>query len=312
MRRVIETLRGCLFAVAVTVSTFIGLIPLLPFGLIKLLVPLATVRRTMDPILLWIARTWARAVNASMIALSGVEIELDNSVPPDLDGRYVLISNHQCWADVMLLVHVLEQERLPFPRFFIKEVLRWLPVVGFACWVLDFPFMKRYSKEQIERNPALRGKDMETTKKSCETFRQIPVTVVNFADGTRATPAKRRAQQSPYRFLLRPKTGGTAFTLEAMGDVLDGLLDMTFAYVETPDPTFWDFVCGRIRKVRIQLRPLVLPAELAHGDYQNDPVFRERFREWMNRLWAEKDAKIAAMYDDRPPPRTQEEPRETA
>jgi 1-acyl-sn-glycerol-3-phosphate acyltransferase len=301
MRRLSENLRGILFSLTVTVVTLIGAIPLFPVGLVKLLLPFRAVRRATDPVLLGIARYWARAFNWVMLAASGATVELHNSVPADPRGRYVLISNHQCWADVMLLAHVLDREKLPFPRFFIKEQLRWLPVVGFACWVLDFPFMKRYSQEQMERNPALRGKDLETTKKSCETFREVPVTVVNFAEGTRSTAAKRAAQDSPYRLLLRPKAGGTAFTLQAMGDVLDGVLDMTVAYAGTPEPKFWDFVCGRIPHVYLKLRPLEVPEHLRGGDYQNDPDYRTRFRAWIEDHWARKNAELTAMFGESEP-----------
>lgn len=301
MRRLIETLRGLLFLLVATIATLIGAVPLLPVGLVKLLLPFRPIRRATDPVLLSIARNWARVFNRAMLAASGATVELHNSVPPDPDGRYVLISNHQCWADVMLLVHVLDKEGLPFPRFFIKEVLRWLPIVGFACWVLDFPFMKRYSKEELAKNPSLRGKDLETTRKSCETFREVPVTVVNFAEGTRSTAAKRAAQGSPYRLLLKPKAGGTAFTLQAMGDVLDGVLDMTAAYTGTPEPTFWDFICGRIPHVYIKLRPLEVPEHLRGGDYQRDPEFRAAFKKWLENIWAEKDEEVASRQDPRAP-----------
>lgn len=294
MHRLTETTRGILFSFYIAGVTLIGAVPLFPIGLVKLLLPFRPVRRIADPILLWIARTWAWAFNAGMLAVSGVTLELHNSVPPDKKRRYVLISNHQCWADVMLLAYVLEKEGLPFPRFFIKSILRWLPVVGFACWVLDFPFMKRYTKEQLEKDPSLRGKDLETTKKSCEAFREVPVTVVNFAEGTRSTAAKRAAQGSPYRMLLKPKAGGTAFTLQAMGDVLDGVLDMTVAYTGTPEPTFWDFVCGRIPHVYIKLRPLQVPEHLQRGDYRNDPEFRAAFKTWLEDIWKDKDEEVAS------------------
>lgn len=297
MRRLTENLRGILFSIVVTIVTLIGAVPLFPTGLVKLLLPFRAVRRITDPLLVGIARNWARAFNRAMLASSGATVELHNSVPSDPKGRYVLISNHQCWADVMLLVQVLDRERLPFPRFFIKEVLRWLPVVGFACWVLDFPFMKRYTKEQIERNPSLRGKDLETAKRSCEVFRNTPATVVNYAEGTRSTAAKRAAQGSPYRLLLKPKAGGTAFTLQAMGDVLDGVLDMTVAYTGTPEPTFWDFVCGRIPHVYIKLRPLEVPEHLRGGDYRNEPEFRAAFKAWLEDIWKDKDEEVTSRQD---------------
>ncbi|TGN37544.1 acyltransferase, partial [Marinobacter confluentis] len=99
-----------------------------------------------------------------------------------------------------------------------------------AWWALDFPFMQRHTKDQIARNPSLKGRDIEATRAACEKFRFTPVTIFNFMEGTRFTPAKQSAQKSPYRHLLKPRAGGTAVVLEAMGDSLTTMLDVTIVY----------------------------------------------------------------------------------
>ena len=35
------------------------------------------------------------------------------------------------------------------------------------------------------------------------------------------------------------------------------------------------------------------------GDYDNDPEFRKRFQDWVNRLWEQKDRQIGFMLDSR-------------
>ncbi len=45
--------------------------------------------------------------------------------------------------------------------------------------------------------------------------------------------------------------------------------------------------------VRVQQREI--PATLLAGDYANDPTFRGRMQEWINSLWAEKDALIGRL-----------------
>jgi hypothetical protein len=50
---------------------------------------------------------------------------------------------------------------------------------------------------------------------------------MNFVEGTRFTPAKHAAQQSPYKHLLKPKAGGLALALHVLGDRFDSLLDVT-------------------------------------------------------------------------------------
>ncbi|MEP6899293.1 MAG: acetyltransferase, partial [Rhodanobacter sp.] len=177
--------------------------------------------------------------------------------------------------------------------FFLKSQLIWVPLLGPAWWVLDFPFMKRYSKETLARHPGLQGKDMQATRRACEKFRHMPVSVMNFAEGTRFTPAKHDAQSSPYQYLLRPKAGGLAFVLDAMGDALHAVLDVTIVYPRGPG-TMTDLIAGRIRAIHVHLRELPIDGTL-RGDYEGDAVFRERFQAWVNVLWNEKERRIESM-----------------
>jgi 1-acyl-sn-glycerol-3-phosphate acyltransferase len=156
---------------------------------------------------------------------------------------------------------------------------------------MDFPFMKRYSREYLKRHPEKRGEDLETTRRFCRRFQKTSISIFNFLEGTRYRKEKHDAQDSPYRHLLRPKAGGIAFTLAAMGEKLDTLLNVTLAY---PDgiPEFSDFLTGQVRRVVVEVESMPIPAHFAHGDYRGDPEFRTEFQTWVNDLWAEKDQKV--------------------
>lgn len=155
--------------------------------------------------------------------------------------------------------------------------------------------MKRYSAQTLLRHPELQGKDREATRKACEKFRHLPVSVMNFAEGTRFTPAKHDAQKSPFRYLLRPKSGGVAFVLDAMGEALHAVLDVTIVYPEGPC-TLMDLIAGRVRRVRVHVRERPLTPELL-GSYDQDTAFRGRVKAWLNTLWHEKDAQAARMHE---------------
>src|SRR5690606_6927165 len=131
---------------------------------------------------------------------------------------------------------------------------------------LDFPFMGRYSRRQIARNPELGRRDMEATRRACARFRDIPVAVMNFVEGTRFTRAKHDAQASPFRHLLKPKSGGVAFVLDAMGQGLHALLDVTVVYPKGI-PSMLDLMANRVPEVRVLVRQRPIPADLAGGDY---------------------------------------------
>jgi len=117
---------------------------------------------------------------------------------------------------------------------------------------------------------------------------------MNFAEGTRFTPAKHRAQASPYRHLLKPKAGALALALNAMGEKFNSLIDVTIVY-PAGIPTFWQFLCGRVPRVAVHVRELPIPPEFCGADYARDPAFRVHFQKWLGSLWQEKDGQIEAL-----------------
>ncbi|MNM64173.1 putative acyltransferase YihG [compost metagenome] len=155
--------------------------------------------------------------------------------------------------------------------------------------------MKRYSKAFLDKHPELKGQDLEITKAACELFKRQPVTVVNYLEGTRFTEAKRAAQHSPFKHLLKPKAGGVAFVLAALGEQLDALLDVTIVYPGDRAPGFWDLLSGNLAKVIIDIQVHELDPALWDGDYENDPALRQTVQDWVNQLWHAKDARIEAL-----------------
>lgn len=259
---------------------------------LRFLMPTHGLRTAITTLLIAFASAWCRLNNQVLFRLLP-KIEWDISLPPDLNTHswYFVMSNHQSWVDIMGLFYVFT-DRIPFLKYFLKQELLYVPFWGQAMYALDYPFMKRYSKETLARHPELKGKDVKTTRRSCEKFRHTPTSVMNFLEGTRFTKAKHDQQHSPYRYLLKPKAGGMAFTLSALGDQMSSLLDVTIVYPEGI-PTFMDFCSGRLRRVIVRVHQREIPHEAFTSDYESDAAFRERFQAWTAGLWAEKDAEIA-------------------
>ena len=186
--------------------------------------------------------------------------------------------------------------RAPFLKFFLKQQLIWVPVIGLAWWGLDFPFMKRYSREYLIKHPEKRGDDLIATRKACEKFRYTPVSVMNFVEGTRFTQAKHDKQKSPYQHLLVPKAGGAAFVLDAMGDSIDTLVDVTIAYPNGA-PTFWDFLCGRVPEIQLNISTRSIPEHLKGRDYSSDAEHRRNMKDWLGELWRAKDERLSRMLE---------------
>ena len=223
--------------------------------------------------------------------------ELHISVPDQLSPQqwWLVISNHRSWADIFMLLMALHR-RIPMPRFFLKRQLIWIPIVGLAFWALEFPFMRRFSREQIAKNPKLATIDRESTERMCQQARNNPIAIFNFVEGTRFSVTKRDAQQSPYHHLLRPKAGGVAQVLSLLGSQLDGILDVTISYTN-PSPTFWGFLCGNEAPITLHARQLDIPQWMYAPNNHDEKQHKERFHTWINSLWREKDGLLDGKTD---------------
>ena len=287
MRRL---LTGILTLTLLLLNTLVLIGPLLVFALLKLVLP-GRGRDYASAAVMWIAETWSEIDKAIFALCIPTQWDIRGVDTLRQDTSYLCVSNHQTWVDIPALIESLNR-RVPFFKFFLKKELIWVPLLGLAWWGLDYPFMKRYSKAFLDKHPELKGKDLEITKAACELFKRQPVTVVNYLEGTRFTEAKRQQQQSPYRHLLKPKAGGVAFVLAALGEQLDALLDVTIVYPGDKAPGFWDLLNGSISRVIIDIRVRELDPALSEGDYENDPAFRQTVQAWVNQLWLEKDQRI--------------------
>lgn len=285
-------LRLPLAALAVAANTVVHATPLLALALVKVLLPFAAARRGLSRALVALAEGWVSTNSRLLAAFTPTRWRIEGTEGLSHEGWYLVMANHQSWVDIPVLQHALNR-RVPFLKFFLKQQLIWVPVLGLAWWALDFPFMRRYPRELLERRPELRGRDLEATRRACAKFRQMPVSVTNFVEGTRFTPRKHDEQGSPFRHLLKPRAGGVAFVLGAMGDTLRAMVDVTIAY-PGGRPTMMDLLAGRIAEIVVHVRERPIPAEFTTGDYENDPAFRERLQAWLNGIWAEKDAVLAA------------------
>jgi len=266
---------------------------LLLFAIVKLILPFKAVRLWIDPVLVAIAEAWISCNSGWMALTQRTQWNVEGIAGLDPHNWYLVNSNHQTWADIFVLQHLFNR-RIPLLKFFIKQQLKWVPVMGLAWWALDFPFMRRHSEEYLKLHPEMRGKDQAATRRACEKFALIPTSVMNFLEGTRFTPAKHQRQQSPYRHLLKPKAGGIALALNAMGDKFRAILDVTIVY---PDgaPNFWEFLCGKLKRVTVRVQILPVPQHLMQSDYGADAATREAFGLWVQQLWQDKDAQISRL-----------------
>jgi len=289
-------LRALLASLLLGVNILFWCLLLFVFALLRLALPFRAVRKVLDPVLNGIANRWVSCNSGWMALTQRTEWDVQGVEQFDYRGWYMVNCNHQSWVDIFVLQRVFNG-RIPLLKFFLKQQLIYVPFMGLAWWALDFPFMRRHSDQVLRKHPEKRLQDLEATRRACAKFALVPTSVMNFVEGTRFTPAKHAAQSSPYIHLLKPKAGGLALALQALGDRFDSLLDVTIVY---PDgaPSFWEFLRGDVRKVIVRVDRLPIPAGFSAGDYTGDPQVRKQVQRWLHEIWLRKDALIGRLLKE--------------
>jgi 1-acyl-sn-glycerol-3-phosphate acyltransferase len=263
------------------------------FSIPKIFFTWPTLLRIINSILNWIGENWLSGNSGWMRLTQKTKWDVQGMEGLNYHGRYLVVSNHQSWVDILVMQRLLNR-RIPLMKFFIKRELIKVPLMGLAWWALDYPFLYRHSAEYLKEHPEQKGKDYEATRKACEKFGTVPTSVMNFLEGTRFSKAKRDKQNSEYKYLLRPKSGGLALALDVLGEKFNSMLDITIVY---PDgiPTFWEFLCGKVKRIIVRMKTMEIPQQFLHGDYESDPVFRDAMHKWVQQLWQEKDQQIESL-----------------
>ncbi|HEX3110966.1 MAG TPA: acyltransferase [Thermoanaerobaculia bacterium] len=288
-------LRGVATIVLLLLNLILWGTPILLGGIIKFLMP-GRKRVPVVNFLVGLAENWVEGNNRIFDTMLSTKWDVSGVETDGYDGHYLIVANHISWVDIFVLFRAFHH-RTAFIRFFLKQQLIWFPIAGQGCWALDFPFMKRYTPEFLAAHPEKRGEDLATTRTACRKYRKVPVAIANFLEGTRFTREKHDDQDSPYRHLLRPRIGGIAFVLASMGDLLDATFDVTLAYPHG-DVSFWQFVTNRVPRIVVRARRVEIPDDFYDEAVTRPGPVRDRFKEWVDQLWREKDALIDDMVDE--------------
>lgn len=289
-------LRGLIASLLLALNTLFWCWPLFALALLKLILPLPPVQRKIRVAMHWIAEAWISINSFWMRLVQPIDWDVQGLEKLDLTHSWLVTSNHQSWVDILALQYQFNR-RLPLLKFFLKQELIWVPVIGLCWWALEFPFMKRYSKAYLEKHPEKQGQDLATTRKACERYKTTPVSIFNFLEGTRFTQAKHAQQNSPFKHLLKPKAGGIAFVLDAMGEQLHGMVNVTI-YYPGGRPTFWDLLSCQVTRIVMRIEIMPIPEQFIGQSYDQNMEYRAEFQSWVNQLWQAKDQQLSEIITE--------------
>lgn len=203
-----------------------------------------------------------------MIYVIGIHIEIDGALPDH--PAPIVVANHQTWFDIPILQYVVCWNG-PILKFLIKRQLIWVPIVGWICYVLNFPRLNRGVGTDA------REKDYAAIQQASNTLNTERGALLIFAEGTRFTADKHRNQSSPYRHLLNPKPGGLKISLETTSPDTP-VVDVTIDY-QGGDTNFWRCLHGANKQIRVVIRTF------RAGDISDA-------RSWLESRWQEKDQQL--------------------
>jgi 1-acyl-sn-glycerol-3-phosphate acyltransferase len=283
-------LQGATALLFISLSTIILSVAMGVLAVCKRIMPPGRVANAVNRWLSFLGELWGSGNNFVLRFYRSMAWDIRLPENLDHDGRYLVLCNHQSWVDIMAMQYALNW-RVPFLRFMLKQQLIWVPFLGLAWWSLDFPFLRRYSRAELLKNPALRDRDLENAARSCEKLRHIPVCMISFPEGTRFTAAKHAEQKSHYKNLLMPRYGGIGQVLYSFGDALDTVIDMTIFY-PYGIPTFWQFISGQVQDISLHARLRPIEPDLRGVNFRADATANRRLKSWLDELWAEKDREL--------------------
>lgn len=278
-----------LFSLVCLMSTaIIAFIPVFIFSLVKLLIPIKSIRYFCTSAVQYSVSLWVSFVILIAKFFSPTKIEVEQNKELDKNGSYLIICNHKSWLDTFVLMMIFHK-KIAFPKFFMKFQVFFIPVLGLIAWALEFPAMKRYKKEYLKKHPEKKGEDLKKTVEYCKKLSSRPTTIVNFVEGTRYTSQK--ALKSAYKNLLNPKAGGIAVILKSLSDRMVGVLNTTIVY-DNPKQTLWDYMIRKTKKIKVKV-DLIPISEVPMGDYFTSETDKEYFQVWLNKLWQTNDEYIS-------------------
>lgn len=215
--------------------------------------------------------------------------------PENLDPKtwYMLICNHCSGIDILVLLSVFNR-KIPHLKFFMKESLKWAPIVGQICYVLDYPMIKHYDTKNTNQNRDNRATNLNTIEQACKTLKKTPSTISIFVEGARYNPRKKKLPSNhSYKNLLAPKAGGAAMVLKQLDTEIHSLLDITLCYQK--GATLVDFLCGNVPTIHVHTN-LVTIDKTWRGDFYKDRQFRKTFCQKLQQLWQEKDQLLDTLH----------------
>jgi len=221
---------------------------------------------------------WAEKLYGTRVEISGDDVPAGENA--------VLVVNHQEMVDIPVLFSLAwRKKRLGDMKWFVKDIVKYVPGFGWGLAFLDTLFVKR--NWTADKN------------KIAKTFRKVmhhrvPLWLVTFTEGTRLkfNKLKESQQYAMERNLTRlqhvmvPRTKGFVATLEGLRGHVDAVYDITIGYVDGV-PNIMHWAKGHVKRAHLHVRRFAI---------SDIPQEKEKLAEWLHERFQEKDRLLEHYY----------------
>ena len=127
--------RGVIAASILVVNTVVLSPVLIVVSLLRFIIPLRGWQRLCTSMAIAIAELWISINSFWMWLTQTMQWDIEGIEALDKNHWYLVTSNHQSYADILILQHLLNR-KIPMLKFFLKQQLIWVPVIGLS-WSID-------------------------------------------------------------------------------------------------------------------------------------------------------------------------------
>ncbi|MBI5480094.1 MAG: acyltransferase [Deltaproteobacteria bacterium] len=233
----------------------------------------------------WAANSWWGLCVIGARSMHGVRVELSGDDVPMRENA-IVVANHQQMPDITFMMDWARQkDRLGDMKWMVKDIIKWVPGIGWGMAFLDCVFVKRdwaADRASIERTFSRLIRN------------DVPMWLLSFPEGTRVSPAKLAGSReyaateglAPPEHVLVPRTKGFVASVVGLRRHARAVYDVTIAY-ERGVPTLWQYVKGFARVAHLHVRRFPT-ADLPEGD--------EELARWLLARFQEKDRLLDHFY----------------
>lgn len=236
----------------------------------------------------WMAKAWWGWCALGAEKIYGTTLIMSGDNVPKRENAIVIL-NHQEMADITVIFSFARaKERVGDLKWFVKDVLKYVPGIGWGMLFLDCPYVKRdwtSDRDYIHRV-------FQNILKN-----DVPLWLMTFAEGTRVRPEKIARSQdyaenhglAQLKHVLIPRTKGFVASVQSLRGHIDAVYDLTIGYVDGV-PTLWQWIKGYVRRVHLNVRRHAIDAL---------PEDSEALSGWLMERFQEKDELLDYYYTHR-------------